>query len=436
MRIRFEKKTYKQAVVNVTILALILGLFVYLGVQFSQNFSNAVSTQRTQIVTDTDYSYLGGYVFRNETPISMSESGVCDFLFEDGARIGVDEKYGVFYPFSGDSKAKQGTLNYVSERIRRLNSKISADGYVSELPSVEERLKNSYYAYIDSVLDGNFASADAGGEGLLGAMVDRNVITGREGEVEDLTAILEKQKSDIIDSLGSSGRSLVSDDGFYLSYYTDGYEELFTSASLDNMTPEEFRSLSAASPKTYGDRVIGRTILSPEWFLALDISFDEAQSFFDGEGNVKAGERYEVTFTNEGEATVVMTLEDVRLDEDGKGFIIFSSFDLSVSYGFSRAQDVKVKLSSVTGYRIPSDSLEEHKGESGVYILVGTVVEFRRVTVIGEGNGYFIVETYEADAARREGDEDSDNAAEYPYLNVNDLIITSGNDLFDGKLID
>lgn len=436
MRIRFEKKTYKQAVVNVTILALILGLFIYLGVQFSRNFSNAVSTQRTQIVTDTDYSYLGGYVFRNETPISMSESGVCDFLFEDGARIGVDERYGVFYPFSGDSRAKQGTLNYVSERIRRLNSKISADGYVSELPSVEERLKNSYYAYIDSVLDGNFASADAGGEGLLGAMVDRNVITGREGEVEDLTAILEKQKSDIIDSLGSSGRSLVSDDGFYLSYYTDGYEELFTSASLDNMTPEEFRSLSAASPKTYGDRVIGRTILSPEWFLALDISFDEAQSFFDGEGNVKAGERYEVTFTNEGEATVVMTLEDVRLDEDGKGFIIFSSFDLSVSYGFSRAQDVKVKLSSVTGYRIPSDSLEEHSGENGVYILVGTVVEFRRVTVIGEGNGYFIVETYEADAARREGDEDSDNAAEYPYLNVNDLIITSGNDLFDGKLID
>ena len=56
-------------------------------------------------------------------------------------------------------------------------------------------------------------------------------------------------------------------------------------------------------------------------------------------------------------------------------------------------------------------------------------MEFRRVTVIGEGNGYLIVNTYEKDYS--EG-----LVSEIPYLKANDLIITSGNDLYDGKLLD
>ena len=92
-------------------------------------------------------------------------------------------------------------------------------------------------------------------------------------------------------------------------------------------------------------------------------------------------------------------------------------------------------MGSTTGYRIPTDALDEYDGETGVYILVGTAVEFRRVTVIFEGNGYCIVKTYEKDRAEGEaaGTLDSEK---YPYLYVNDLVITSGNDLYDGKLLD
>lgn len=431
-----EIKTYRQAAVNVVILVLILGLFLYLGIQFSQNFSTSVSTQRTQTFTDTDYAYLNGYIFRNESPIAQKEIGVCDYLAEDGARIGNNKEYGVFYPYGSGAEAKQKELNDVLQRIRRLNSKVSADGYVSELPAVEEILKNSYYSYINSVLDGNFPSADVGGDRLLDALVDRNVITGREGEVEDITEALARQKAQIIESLGSLGKTLVSDESFYLSYTTDGFEKIFSSDRLDEISPEEFASLVTQSPEIYGDNVIGKAIHTPEWFLAIPITAAEALRFTDGEGNVKAGERYEVTFSDESDTVITMTLEDLRFGDDGNGLMILSCFDLSMSYGFSRAQNVKIKMSSVTGYRIPSESLTERDGESGVYILIGTVVEFRRVDVIGEGNGYYIVETYEKDAAEQENTDDADGASEYPYLNVNDLIITSGNDLYDGKLID
>jgi hypothetical protein len=130
-----------------------------------------------------------------------------------------------------------------------------------------------------------------------------------------------------------------------------------------------------------------------------------------------------------------MTLERVLFDGEGEGYVVFSSYDLILSSELSRAQDVKVNMGSTTGYRIPSDSLVENDGESGVYILVGTVVEFRRVSVILEGNGYMIVKTYEKDRAEGEANGTLDGE-KYPYLYVNDLIITSGNDLYDGKLLD
>ena len=81
--------------------------------------------------------------------------------------------------------------------------------------------------------------------------------------------------------------------------------------------------------------------------------------------------------------------------------------------------------------------MAEQDGEKGVYILVGTVVEFRRITKKHEGDGYYIVNTLEKEREENELNAATGNiVSDTPYLNVNDLIITSGNDLYHGKLID
>ena len=110
-------------------------------------------------------------------------------------------------------------------------------------------------------------------------------------------------------------------------------------------------------------------------------------------------------------------------------YLLFSSYDLSKISDLGRAQDVKIKLDSCAGYRIPREALNYLEGESGVYILIGSTVEFRRVTVIAERDMYYIANT-------RESDAEEGSVSTIPYLNVNDLIITSGNDLYDGKRID
>ena len=146
---------------------------------------------------------------------------------------------------------------------------------------------------------------------------------------------------------------------------------------------------------------------------------------------VIAEEIYDETETEEiaeGEDEDESGEEEKNLDT-ARTYLLFSSRDLSRIAGLDRHQSVSITLSAKSGYRIPREAVQRQGEDIGVYILVGNMIEFRRITIIGEGDGYYIANTYERDL--------SDNlGSEIPYLNINDLIVTSGRDLYDGKLLD
>ena len=123
-----------------------------------------------------------------------------------------------------------------------------------------------------------------------------------------------------------------------------------------------------------------------------------------------------------------MLLEKIYVGDDG-AYMLLSSHSLAHVANLDRFQSVRILLDRYTGYRVPLEAIHKVDGKDGVYILVGNVIEFRRVTLMGTGNDYYVVATYESDA---ENTQDSD----IPYLNINDLIVTSGNDLYDGKQLD
>lgn len=424
MRRKKEKRAYSQTAVNAVILVLILVVFVYLGVQISKNFSSSLSTLRTQSVTDSSYIYLKGYVFRDESPLVMEQKGIIDFHFRDGERVGVNQIYATYYPMPNETDvgidSKQKSLDALNQSIQRFDGGVSG-GMIADLSGVNSTLSASYYAYIDALLDGDYSVADKKGETVLDALVDYSIITGKGGASADIPKKLKASKDELIASFASEGRELVSNDGLYLYYTSDGYESIFSTDKLAKLTPTALKSLAQSAPAAQSSNTVGRVVHSPKWYMAMPT--DEATAL-----RFKEGSTYSVGYSGSSDKSVEMNLEKISVDENGEAYLLFSSFDLTVSADIMRAQNVKILMSSVTGYRIPSEAVDEIDGQKGVYILVGTVVEFRRITVIGEGNGYYIVNTYEKDLA-----EQPDNTL--PYLNANDLIITSGNDLYDGKLL-
>ncbi len=428
MRKKKEIKVYKQAVVNAVILAVILGLFLYFGVQLSRSFSVSVSTQRTQIVTDSEYVYLDGYIFRDEIPVAKAQNGVVDYRLENGAKIGVGSAYVDFYALpdrsESDCKKIEEQLRSLTEQLRRLQSKHTDHGTVSDLAHIDGVISRSYYAYIDAISNGDLTGAHKNGETLLSALVDYTVVTGKDGVAADITAGLEQKKADLLSSLGVSAKTLYADKSCYFFYETDGYENIFDSALLEGLTYNGLLALAEKEPME-SSNLMGKKILTPEWQLVLPVEGADAARF-------EEGKVYEIGFRDAGGQIIDMVLEKIYADEQGS-YLQFCCFDLSAASDFARTQSVKILMEKKNGYKIPSDSLAELNGEKGVYILIGTVVEFRRVTVIGEGNGYYLVKTYEKEMAALE-EAGIENGT--PYLYINDLIITSGTDLYDGKHLD
>ncbi len=429
MKKRKAIKEYKQAVINAVILAVILVLFIYLGVQLSRNFSTTVSTQRTQLVTDREYISLSGYVFRDETVVNTDgENGIVDYRMPDGAKVGVDQTYAVFYPKSDASREQlneiQEQINALTLQIERLQAEKGV-GTIADLSHVEADIAQAYYGYVDALQRGEINESTADGKLLLEALVDYTVLTGRDGKPEEIVSKLQKQKEALLSYLGVTPKALTAERSCYFFQETDGYEAVFTSNALEGLTPAGLQELAGQGAASYGSDVIGKKIYHPKWYLALPVAPVLCESFAEGE-------IYSVIYPEADDRTVSMTLERVVADETG-AYLLFSSYDLVHSADLQRSQQVKILMNELSGYRIPAESLTALNGEDGVYILIGTVVEFRRVTVIGEGNGYYLVATYEQDrsAAEEIGAENP-----VPYLYINDLIITSGNDLYDGKLLD
>ena len=413
----------KQSVINTVVIIAVVSLLFYVVYQLVGSTNLMVSTQKTQVITDTDYAYGRGYIFRDEAVI-LSDSGIVDRLVPDGARVRVGSVYAELYSSGGLGKGQaaelQAKLDEISKTIERVGSGVSSNTEISDLGSVNESLLQAYYEYISLVLDGEIEAADIRGDKLLDAIVDYRIITGRDGAAESIMSSLKSEKSELLSSLGAVNKSYVDDKSFYFFYDADGYEEIFSSDVVADMSASKLDELVSASPATYDGVVVGKKAHTAKWYMAIPI--DEAESY-----SFKEGGTYALTFTSSSR-DISMLLEKVYVGDDG-AYLLFSSYDLSKISDLGRAQDVKIKLASSTGYRIPREALVNVDGENGVYILVGSTVEFRRVTVIAEKGMYYIANT-------RESDAEEGSVSSVPYLKVNDLIITSGNDLYDGKRLD
>lgn len=415
-------RTYKQSVVNAIVLAVAICLFVYAIYQVVGGFSAKVSTQRTQTVTDNEYTYLRGYVFRNESVIEQDGSGVVDRLVPDGERLGVGKRFADFYSVpetsTQDVEKLQQDLDTLSGSIDLLDSQMDSGKFVSDLAYINEDLVKYYYSYSEAIVDGDVSSSDRYGAALLDSIIAYRTVTDRDGKIEDVSSALDAERDAIISSLGVAPKAFVAEEGCHFFYGCDGYEDVFSTDRLEDLTIATLNQLVDSDPKTFSGTAIGRLVHDPKWYICLPCDSAEMLRF-------SVGATYDVIFTDSDSRSIPMLLERTVTDESGS-YLLLSSLDMSVSHSFSRAQNVKILTDSVTGYRVPSQALHQRNGESGVYVLVGSIAEFRRVTVIGEGNGYYIVNTNEADIA--EGVN-----SETPYLAPNDLIITSGNDLYDGK---
>ena len=399
-----------------------IGMLVYVVHYLLGQFSTTLTTLPTQEITDYTVLSAEVYLFRDEQIVTGDATAPVYYTYRDGERVPKDATYAISYHKAGataaDAAALQAELDGISAQIALLQDSKRAGSLITSLTQSRASVTQSYYRVLENVAAGNYAGAVPESRTLLSHISTYGMLTG-PGQSDAMISYLEGQRQSLLDAWGGTPVSHVSTHSTNFAHGCDGYEGVFDYSRVADMTAAEFFAMTEAAPASTAGAV-GKMINSHTWYAAMPVNEENAERF-------TVGSAYVFSFIDNNGTELSLTLER-KLAGEGKqdGVLIFSCDRTPGDFDFLRNQRVQSVVEQITGYRVPVEALREHNGEKGVYILADSSVEFRRISIVREGAGYYIVQTYEQDAAG--------GAGMAKYLQYGDLIITAGRDLYIGKM--
>ncbi len=442
-RIREKRKQIRpsraRTLISVSLVLLMLGAIGFSVYQVARHITSGLSTLRTQEIVDESYVGLDLYVFRDEEVLYAADSALVDYAVRNGEKVSVGTHLGTAYaaPAEGDAEAIQTLLNAYGERIALLQE-LSRLGTPADARAEAEAVDRAYLALLRAAEEGNLSAMGSFADRMLDGIGRYDILTGNTASAGTVDA-LRAERTALVAGLASP-TVIETARGGYFYYDTDGYESVFPYASALTMSPTEFREMTTAAPDAVPADAVGKLVYSSAWYAAAYVSVDDPclELFGDGTGTYR--------MICKDSADTVIPMELVRMEVDSAGvLLVFSSREMPAGFDFPRTFRAECVARSVSGYRIPAEALvsvtSEKTGEdvTGVYILSGNVVEFRKVRIRVRRDGYIIADTYEYVQALLDSYTEEEYAIATAdgcqFLGLNDNILVSGNELYEGKMI-
>ena len=420
---------------------LMLGVIGFSIYQVTKHITVGLNTLRTQEILDVSYAELELYVFRDEIPLMVEGSDTYRYDVPNGGRVGVGHSLGSAYALGNpdEASALQSRLNAYGERMELLRE-LGGLGTPADARDAAEAVDRDYLSLLDAVQRGDLASAAGFANGMQDGVNRYEILTGAAWS-QSLSA-LERERDALLVGM-SPVAHMTTDRSGYFYYDCDGYESVFTYDLPMTMTPADFRNLTEQEAHTLSNGIVGKMVYNPTWYAAAYIPLSDAALEVFQQGYA-SGATYTMRVTSGADVELDMTILRLVPDEGG-ALMVFRSQDMPDGFDFPRSFTAETVSLQVSGYRIPSEALvtlrSRKTGEEvrGVYILAGNVVEFRKISIVVARDGYVIANTFDhmksyLDSLPEE-EREARTADGWSYLGLNDNIITSGNELYEGKVI-
>ena len=398
--------------------ALIIGISVlaYAVYHVISLFGEDIAVIPTGMSTEARVIDGKGYIFRDETVLESSNAGIANYLKSDGSKVSKDEPLAEVG--SVGTNGAQGLLKYYDDKIDILEKSVNSGKTLSDLPEINDGISDTYYSVMKMLATGDTGSISGAMDKLLEQMNTKSLLTDEGSPVSGVLDEMKERRASIIDGGGDAVIEYATESGYFYSY-ADGYEKYFTLEAADNLTAESFYELTAQKQREgVGEKTFGKLAKNNEWRFVVRIPSISAEYF-------KVGEAYSVEFVENGHTVIPMTLTKLANDTgyDGK-ILVFRANRLPDGFVFNRSQSVSIEVSSTSGIYVPKSAVHRMGGSDCVYVLKGSVVKMRRIEIIYEAKDYCLVAT----------DSVSDDTV--PYLGTNEQLIVSGDNLFDGRILD
>ena len=384
---------------------------------FSLFFSDDISTIVSGVTTERVTVGGDGYVFRDETLLYSRNSGVVDYFVKDGDKVSSGQALANVYQ-KGDGSSDRAMIALLDEQIALLEECSGDNVSASDLSALRKSASDTYFTLTGLLASGEAGELDYQIEKMMLTLSKISVITSGDASIKESLTALKAERKRI---LSGEYEAVFSTKSGYFYSATDGYEGDFTISAAETLDGASFYELldhTSEKAEIESNGAYGKLAQNSKWMLMLPLSIADSEGLLEGE-------TYNVNFPENNNTTIQMTLERKVVSEKTREIIVVLSTNrLPDNFVLERCMTAQIERSSVSGIYVPRSALVRHEGENGVYILRGSVVHFRRIDIIYQGDDYFLV-------AERD-DKDGD----YYYLGSNELIITEGNNLFDGRILD
>lgn len=395
-------------------------VFVYTSYHLVHLFlSEDITTIISGVTTESDSVSGTGYIFRDETLLSSGTPGAVDYAVEDGEKVSKNQELARVYALSSDSDGilAKRMLFLTDRQISLLEKSVISGAEAADLAALRKDAGDTYYKLLNLIAERDTSELAVQSENMMITMNKMNVLTEGFSVVTSSLEALKTQRKNYL--VGQHLPQICPQSGYF--YYTpDGFEARFKLSALEDMTANEFYSLvhyyENHEPKIES-AVYGKLADTTVWKFVMPLSQKKA-------AGLEEGKEYKLTFKENNNTTLVMTLEGrIEANSREESILIFECNRLPDNFALERCQNAEIELSSIEGIYVPLSAMARVNGIRGVYVLRGSVVHFRKVDIIYNGADYCLV----AKSGEPEGT--------YSYLGTNELIITNGKNLFDGRIL-
>ena len=414
-----KKKKNGDIKLRIAVLIIAVSVLSYTVYHISSLFGEDISTIITGVSTETTTLSFESYIFRDEEVLYSDHNGIVDYLVADGTKVSKGDTLAEVY-VNGNAK-NRAAIRLLDSQIDILEQSVNSSLTLADIEQVRSNTADSYYAVTRMLSTGDTGNLASGIDSLLLGLNLDSVLTNKDSPVAKTLDELESTRESVFAQGGATVSETVDQGGYFYSR-VDGYEQYFTLENLDRITSfAQVNTLAEAAEAGATPGAFGKLADSCEWKILVSVS-RVAHPLFEDPAESEEDHYYDVTFTENGNIQIPMLLEK-KMEDSGSDdmLLVFSTDRLPDGFIFNRSQSIKVELDSVSGIYVPKTAVVRDGNTLGVYILRGYVVHYRRIEPVYETDNYYLV-------------EQKDNTEK--YLGVNDLLITSGGNLFDGRILD
>ena len=420
-RLRGINKAYKTKIVKALpgTVAIVV-LFAVVAVTFfhtTDGFTTIVDVEPASIVVEKDYMSFSAYTLKHEKVIKPNEyNGGIYYLANDAQRINPGDPLVRVYENDVDKNTLE--LSRELDRCIALLEKSIGDGVftLGESKEVKQNLSALYLDMMKASLNGDGSVITVQADNLLTLLNQIEMFSGDGEQLKKSLDNYRKEREKLKGQYSGAYETINADEGGYFYRDVDGYESIFSSENIDELTYDSFLDMTQKEP--LDEAYVGKMLLDYRWYLVIPTVKGISDSF-------NVGEVYDISFPDSGNRTLKMALDNVIYDSTGaRSLMVFICGIVDESFDFLREQQVNITHKNITGYRIPESAVCEIGGNTGVYILSDGMASFRKVVILYEGDGYYIVSS-----------ENGTQGDYYKYLKLNDNIIVDCRNMYEGKVI-